>query len=639
MGEERAGDPSTTECVHLRIPRGRAHCAQWVSEQAPEVVSQVLAASEIVYAALQRAGAGPALTNEVEQLSEQLAQERRRHGEFVVAQSEEVAEAKRKLTEAFSARSRAQDARHAELVEQLGALRAAMDEQACRSGAEREAAARHAVEQWRQKHAASRAALEQELHEAAQARAAAEREAERARLDGQAALLRREGELEEEARARVQRARSEASAQAGGELAALREDAEALRGRLAVERARVAEEYEALLHAEKRSRDAQHASYEESHRTLRGEKDARYAEMKQLMERQVVDAHAQRDDLRAALAAREAAQSAQGDEMAKTQRDMIKVVQRLTGNVSTVGAIGETFVADVHAKMQLGTLAPNTHAKAAGHGDATWRYDALGLSALVEDKYGCADTGRPLQEAEVKKFERDVRSAIEQGRVNAAIIISLEKRIPGKPHLAADVKLGVPTVWASRDAHDLIPARALVELAFQTMVEVFALVQSQGDSTEVVVRDVSNHVRDQLDVYEALQKQANGMVAQITGLSKKANDLLGLIDKVLQNARRLCRRHPALLGGASADAAPSVEAIAWWEGESGRELLARWRAYHEQKKRHPRDASELALAGAVAAELARDPTLWEKAGKRMRDEVRSHARAAADAKRLRGAAA
>lgn len=353
---------------------------------------------------------------------------------------------------------------------------------------------------------------------------------------------------------------------------------------------------------------------------IRADGAQRYTEMHTIMQKQMEDLHAQRDKLQNDL---QHLQTVQKQEMDKRHSEITAVMQRLTGNSATIGHIGETFVFDVHAAMQIGTLTRNANARIPGKADATWRYGDI--VCLIEDKFGkSADDSARLKDGDIEKFEKDVKCAVAQGRINAALIISLEKRIPGRPQIAVDVSLGVPTVWASRNFSDAISARSLVELAFRTMVEVFSLVRQQGDTECVIVNAISNHLDAQMNTHTELQKQVDAILKGIEIQMKRANDLTSLIQKLISSTSVIRNRFPTLK--CSTDAIGSD--MSWWDSELGCELQDKWKTYWKAKKRHPkRTPLTLDLSDELKRSLDADPNLWLQAEARLKDWVQ-HSRVA-----------
>ena len=299
--------------------------------------------------------------------------------------------------------------------------------------------------------------------------------------------------------------------------------------------------------------------------------------------------------------------------------DYFSAIRRLTGNTSTVGKIGEDYVMNVHAALKLGSLMSETHSKAPGRGDATWTYDEIGLVALVEDKCGFTDGAVLHPDKDIGKFERDVKCAIEQGRINAAVFISLEKRIPGRAWISVDLKLGVPTVWAGRAADEDISAQSLVRLAFETMAQVFTVMNTSGSqTTDAIIQDITNHVTSELDYLESLKKANDANIQQIQTFIRRMNDMAKLIDRRTSDITLLRNRHPALLQrseierpGAPIPGDPE-QLIDWVQSQNGLHAQEKWREYYNARttKRKPAKPDDLTLNPQTRHDIHRDPALW-----------------------------
>lgn len=619
--------------ISLDVPQKQEKCASWISKQPPDVVAQVLSISETVYSFLHARGKDSNAEAESRRFAERLAAERKKHDELVRSHHEEIDAEKQRLTAVFGERIGSQAEHNQSLIKQNNELKERMERmevEAEKKEAERVASMRS---EFRQRWEEQAKGVDEKIRRLSEEKAEAEVRLREEEIRHEAALLQQRKEAEnrmEEQRAEMQgrasaqakEAHEAAKAQVQQKISDLNADLAEKLKQVDHLRGGVEAEYAEKLAAEKRSFEEYRAAYGAEMEKLREEKDARYAEMLATLKTHMADLQKQRDETHAELRAKEEAmqkvQEKQTGDLAKTHDEVLRVVQRMTGSSSAaVGRIGENFVFDVHSSLQLGTLTEHTHSKRPGYADATWRLDEIGLVGLTEVKYGCTDAHIHTTK-DIGKFEADVRSGIEQGRINVAIILFLEKRIPNRPHISVDLKLGIPTIWASRDASDILPARTLVELAFRTMVEVFQIVRTQGAGSEGVVKDVANFVEEQVKLYDQLQKDTDFFVDGIHAQLRRANAMSASIAKLFSATASIRGRHPVLQ--CSTDTI-SKDSSSWWSTEEGTELLSKWRQYHATRGRHPPSADALEL-GEETKRCLRDSGIWAQAHERMKAEAR-----------------
>ena len=292
--------------------------------------------------------------------------------------------------------------------------------------------------------------LEKTISELSSDRSALKNELEKNILDQAAVTLHhktqfqmrmcaRESELEQDALERIEKTKECMATEnttkihdLQSEKARLLEDLKNMNGTLAVQREQVTKEYQCRLDDMQSKAHKHHEDHEAQLSRLRTEKDDKYNEMVHQWEDTVKELQNQRSILQNNLQQKEEAmqtlRSTQQDELMKSQEKVLQVVSRLTGNTTTIGQIGENFVFDVQSSMQLGILTPCQHIRLPGHGDYTWTYNDI--IALLEVKFGKTDDDKLKLHSikDIEKFETDVKSAHTQGRINAAMIISTEKR-------------------------------------------------------------------------------------------------------------------------------------------------------------------------------------------------------------------
>ena len=504
----------TTDVV-LRVPAARVGCAQWLQDQPPDAVADVLGTCKMVHdTMLLRARHGDAATvDEARALQQEVSRAEHR----IVELREEHA---RKLT--------------ACRAEACGELDLALEEQKTLLARKYQ----HTIHE-----------LEHSINQ---------QNEELQRLRGNEAVFRQQ----------------------------LVDDYERKLGEKVLQRDEMHAKEVELLHSSMDSMDALRRERDEYIRTMHAEHESKYAVQYQHME---------------------------------------KLVRSLTGTTTAVGRMGERFVDSIHSKMELGMYIDDSHNRQVGYADGTWEYDteAGKIVCLCEVKYGFPDQTETQLHGikDIEKFQHDVRAAVDQGRVNAAIMFSLEKRISGKPHLAIEVKLGVPTIWASRDADDVLPASLLVQLAFRTMVQIWpCLLHTQGGESLTLLPAMAANINQQLEVYARMDKQINGYVDQANRMIRSANDMRKQLNLLIGAAHSLKLQHPALV---TDDMMRSAD---FWETDDATTLMRALREYRTEKGRHAQHVDQLGLTEGVVDRVRASPDIFVKAIHRIKAEIQCTSR-------------
>lgn len=228
--------------------------------------------------------------------------------------------------------------------------------------------------------------------------------------------------------------------------------------------------------------------------------------------------------------------------------EITTIVRSLTGTTSAIGRMGEKFVSKTHARMNLGTYTDDSHNKNQGYADGTWTltfHSTTTLCCIVEDKF--VSELNPIKD--IKKFEDDTRVGAQLGRINASMLFSLTARVPGKPRLSMDMSLGVPTIWASRDADDALPAQALVEMGFLMMAEAWPIISKKHtdeNSIHELVQGMANNLECQLLEYEKMDKAIKRIEDTAKVQLKQAEEMKKIQSNLIQNVDAFRMKYPGV---------------------------------------------------------------------------------------------
>ena len=310
----------------------------------------------------------------------------------------------------------------------------------------------------------------------------------------------------------------------------------------------------------------------------------------------------------------------QGTKMLEEKTNEItSVVRSLTGSAAAIGKMGENFVSKIHAQMNLGTYSDDSHIKATGYADATWElpFQSTNLKCLIENKF----TTQIHSVHDIKKFENDTRAAAELGRINASIMFSLSARIPGKPRLNMEMSLGVPTIWASRDADDVLPAQSLVEMGFLMMAEAWPIItkkHTDENSINDLLQGMANNIEIQLKEYEKMEKSIKKIEDTAEQQLKQVKDMRKIQTSLFQNINAFRIRYPAV-----SSASLMLPQMDFWENE-GYILKTAIEEYKNSSKgrnglRYPAKIEDITLPTDVLQKVRNIPNAFELAVKQLKD--------------------
>ena len=292
------------------------------------------------------------------------------------------------------------------------------------------------------------------------------------------------------------------------------------------------------------------------------------------------------------------------------------LASRLTGTTVS-GQVGENFVAKVFSKLQLGSWQDDHSVQAEGFADALWTFQPSPscpvLSCLVEIKnVNTVNTTR-----DIGKWERDLNVAVQTGRANAGLFISLAARCPGIPPLHLTILHGVPVCYLSRDGEDdVLPASCAVELAFRALSESWPLIcRQRGEGVQLTISAVADFLDEQLKDIERLSKHIAGVSRAATSLKREVQSLEKIRDGLINGVNRLRLSHPSLVPEVRDDAdstAPDVEKTEEdpWTSAGAEELLSVIRKWKDAKKRYPKSIEDIEVSDCARTFTSTTPNAF-----------------------------
>lgn len=304
--------------------------------------------------------------------------------------------------------------------------------------------------------------------------------------------------------------------------------------------------------------------------------------------------------------------------------EITSVIRNITGSTATVGKFGENFVSEVHAQMELGTYRDDSHIKQSGFADGTWELkfpsaDIENLVCLVDVKYGFPNKMETHlhSQKDIKKFEDDTRAGVNMGRINCSMLISLVRRVQGKPRVSMDTSLGVPTVWISRGADDAIPAKSLVEMGFLVLAQSWPIISKKHSITDTV-QAIARNLECQMIEYEKMEKHIHKMEDNAQLQLRNVCEMRKIQSTLIQNIHSFRIRYPAIVSLPEGDSEED-----FWEKE-GMELINSIKHHKATKGRnryYPKTIEELNLNEKILNAARNIPHAFEIAKGKVKDEM------------------
>ena len=238
----------------------------------------------------------------------------------------------------------------------------------------------------------------------------------------------------------------------------------------------------------------------------------------------------------------------QHEQMQKLNNEQRTFLSTLSGS-QMKDEIDERYVDDVFSDMEIGVLMDMNRKQKEGFVDRLWQYDFQvshipGIQALVEIKH----VSNVHNQQDIENFDKDVKSGVEQNRINCAIMLSLTSRIHGSKQISLKFMDGIPILRASRNVNDLLSPISLIRIAFLTVVEVWPYLTSNESRNEDLIMDnVSAFLDSQLKRVENLQPQIDFMEKTGAQMQKQASSLRMTRDDMAHEIASLKMQHPQFI--------------------------------------------------------------------------------------------
>ena len=286
-------------------------------------------------------------------------------------------------------------------------------------------------------------------------------------------------------------------------------------------------------------------------------------------------------------------QQQQMQQMNNEQRDFLST---LSGS-QVKGVIGERYVDEVFAEMEIGVLTDVSRKQREGFADRFWRHDfhnasqIPGVRALVEIKH----VNNLHSQQDIEKFNKDVKSGVEQNRINCAIMLSLTSRIHGSKQISLSFVDGIPVLRASRSINDSLSPMSLVRMAFLTVVEVWPyLASNKSRNEDLIIDTISTFLDSQLKRVDKLQPQIDFLEKTGAQMQKEASSLRKTRDDMSHDIASLKMQHPQLITNACHENNDKIDAMS--------ALIEAIEVFKTRttRKSYPKSLSDLDLNDAVS---------------------------------------
>jgi hypothetical protein len=177
-------------------------------------------------------------------------------------------------------------------------------------------------------------------------------------------------------------------------------------------------------------------------------------------------------------------------------------------------------------------------------------------------------------------------------------------------------------MWISRDETDSMAPEKMVELAFQTITDVWPIMQqaSRASTYEVdsVLRSVSEHLDVQREEMEKLNKQATEMEKCGQQIVKRACTMRSLQEGILKNMLALRHKDTRLFQ------TDTQGVYDFWENE-GKTLKQSMRTYHTNHSRHAQAIKDLQMDADTVVICEKMPHAFKSALDEVKSEIQKEA--------------
>ena len=147
----------------------------------------------------------------------------------------------------------------------------------------------------------------------------------------------------------------------------------------------------------------------------------------------------------------------------------------------------------------------------------------------------------------IEKFHHNLLAAVQSGRANAGLFVSLIARYGGVPPLHLTVTHGVPVCYVSRSESDVLPAQCMVELGFRALASAWPLIcRQRGEGVQLTVQAAAEQFEEQLKRCEGLSKHIKDIESMAEKLRRNAQALGKLRDSMVKGVEAVRLAHPTL---------------------------------------------------------------------------------------------
>ena len=303
-------------------------------------------------------------------------------------------------------------------------------------------------------------------------------------------------------------------------------------------------------------------------------------------------------------------------QVSSESREMREMMQSWSGS-QTKGVVGERFVDEVFSELEIGSRSNVSKVQRPGFADRFWEYDfpdsgTPGIRAMMEAK----NSLELHSKNDIDKFYRDIKSGVDQNRINCAVLISLKSRIQGlqgTKQIDLTFMEGIPVLRASRGPNDAISPLAIVKMAFLTVVNMWPYLSANKSKNEdTVVHAVSEYLDAQLGSIQSMQREINLLDKSIGGLQKQVGRMRRVQGDMLQGLQSVKLQHPQLIKNVAHDQGDRIELLDALEA-----AVVSFREREQNTQGHyPKTGEELQLPDELRPRV--DKAAFDEAVKRVR---------------------
>ena len=273
------------------------------------------------------------------------------------------------------------------------------------------------------------------------------------------------------------------------------------------------------------------------------------------------------------------------NENEKLKNSITDLTKLFTGSASNTGIVGENLVHYTFNTLQLGMLDDMRYDPTPGCEDFLWSNDKMLCSVEVKNSK-CLHSKHDMD-----KHIKRISEAAQTNKINCALFISLNARVPNMSHFEIQTHSGIPILYVSK--YESLSHQTLIEIAFRLMHIIWNIhkhnTQTQSDSHNFnhIFHDISMTFSQQIKTIAALDDS-------ILAIEKNTQNTFTQLQKLRKSKAVLCDSLDSFYSKY-----PLIKPLSQNEdpcetyNESQNSLLKSISLFHSKRKKYPKEIKQI----------------------------------------------